>query len=238
MQRYVRTATATLVSVVLSCAEVRSFPIPIHQTPQTGHFTNTNPSLLGLAECDETPNQDFSNSFSVTQALAVVYAPCDLDASGRCDCQDIDLITTTIGAGGTDDQFDLNGDGIVNSDDREFLILNLMGVPYGDVNFDGQFDSQDLLHVFQAGHYGDQNPDEPVLYCEGDWNGDSVFDSSDLVLVFQHLTAPSSTIVHSVPEPAAIGLVILGLSSVVFFRRRARGRHRSRPRNDKSIWPT
>ncbi len=54
----------------------------------------------------------------------------------------------------------------------------------GDSNRDRLFDSSDLIRVFQAGEYED---DEPLnsTFEEGDWNGDGDFDSSDMIFVFQ-----------------------------------------------------
>ncbi|MCA9213493.1 MAG: hypothetical protein KDB27_10535, partial [Planctomycetales bacterium] len=53
-------------------------------------------------------------------------------------------------------------------------ILNA-GIPLGDVNFDGVFDSADLVIVFQAGEYRDEIPQNSNWY-EGDWNCDGDFD--------------------------------------------------------------
>lgn len=52
----------------------------------------------------------------------------------------------------------------------------------GDSDGDQQFDSGDLVEVFQLGKY---DTGEAADWREGDWNGDRVFDSSDLVAVFQ-----------------------------------------------------
>jgi hypothetical protein len=54
----------------------------------------------------------------------------------------------------------------------------------GDVNFDGRFNSTDLIQVFRAGKYEDGIPGNAV-FEEGDWNGDGDFDTHDLVLAFQ-----------------------------------------------------
>ena len=54
----------------------------------------------------------------------------------------------------------------------------------GDANRDLQFNSLDLVEVFQAGKYEDDIPAN-ADFSEGDWNGDREFDSSDLVLAFQ-----------------------------------------------------
>jgi hypothetical protein len=142
-----------------------------------------------------------------------------LNGDFACDCTDIDLMSGAIGDGEDDEGFDLNGDGTVMSEDREHLILDLMGVPYGDVNFDGEFSAADLIQVFQAGRYSDRNP-PPVSYCEGDWNGDTVFDSSDLVLVYQQNLVGTSFAVSSVPEPALLRFAVLQVLLIPWIYRR------------------
>ncbi|MCA9172043.1 MAG: lamin tail domain-containing protein, partial [Planctomycetales bacterium] len=54
----------------------------------------------------------------------------------------------------------------------------------GDVNGDGQFNSSDLVLLFQIGEYEDSIARNSI-YSEGDWNGDGDFDTADLVLAFQ-----------------------------------------------------
>jgi hypothetical protein len=54
----------------------------------------------------------------------------------------------------------------------------------GDSNRDGNFDSSDLVLVFQAGEYEDAIAANST-FAEGDWNGDGEFDMRDLVLAFQ-----------------------------------------------------
>lgn len=54
----------------------------------------------------------------------------------------------------------------------------------GDANCDGQFDSSDLVHAFQAGEFEDSIPDNST-WSKGDWDGDGEFTTSDLVLAFQ-----------------------------------------------------
>lgn len=54
----------------------------------------------------------------------------------------------------------------------------------GDVNDDGQFDSSDLVIVFQSAEYDDLFPMNSA-WNEGDWNRDGDFNSSDLVFAFQ-----------------------------------------------------
>ena len=54
----------------------------------------------------------------------------------------------------------------------------------GDSNFDGVFNSSDLVLVFRAGEYEDDIPLNST-FEEGDWNGDGDFTTQDLVLAFQ-----------------------------------------------------
>ncbi|MFC1758647.1 hypothetical protein ACFL2H_07750 [Planctomycetota bacterium] len=55
----------------------------------------------------------------------------------------------------------------------------------GDSNGDDEFNSQDLIQVFQAAKY---NSGSTAVWSEGDWNRDGMFNSSDLVTVFQAAT--------------------------------------------------
>lgn len=54
----------------------------------------------------------------------------------------------------------------------------------GDSNFDGVFDSADLVRVFIVGEYEDDLPGNST-FADGDWNGDGDFTTSDLVFAFQ-----------------------------------------------------
>jgi hypothetical protein len=54
----------------------------------------------------------------------------------------------------------------------------------GDANGDGQFDSTDLVLIFQAGEYEDAIAGNST-WSEGDWTCDGDFDTSDLVAAFQ-----------------------------------------------------
>ncbi len=83
----------------------------------------------------------------------------DLDGDG-----DDDIVSSLSGYGG----------GIVWHEQRLL----------GDANDDGNFDSSDLVRVFQMAEYQDGIANNST-YDEGDWNQDGDFDSSDLVAAFQ-----------------------------------------------------
>ncbi|MCA9217162.1 MAG: hypothetical protein KDB27_29035, partial [Planctomycetales bacterium] len=54
----------------------------------------------------------------------------------------------------------------------------------GDANFDGMFNSRDLVLIFQANEYEDDVSGNST-WSEGDWNGDGDFTTADLVAAFQ-----------------------------------------------------
>ena len=113
----------------------------------------------------------------------VVELPGDLNADGVADSLDVDLITEEIRAERFSQELDLNSDGQLDEQDRQVLLDDLLEVPLGDVNLDGVFDSSDLVLVFQAGLYDDD--EVTASWVSGDWNGDGRFDSSDIVFAFQ-----------------------------------------------------
>ena len=70
-------------------------------------------------------------------------------------------------------------------------------VVVGDSNFDGVFDSSDIVLVMQAGEYEDATPNNST-FAEGDWNGDGDFTTSDFVTAFA-----AGTYVDVAPAPGA-----------------------------------
>lgn len=76
----------------------------------------------------------------------------------------------------------------------------------GDSNYDGRFDSGDLVTVFQAGEYEDAIVFNST-WETGDWNGDKEFDSGDLVSAFQAGEYKNDAV--AVPEPVSV-LMVLG----------------------------
>ena len=104
----------------------------------------------------------------------------DFDNSGDYSSNDIDLLAAAIAE--SDDRFDLTGDGVADMDDHAMLV-QLIGVSYGDANFDGVYNSTDLIVIFQANEYED-GISRNSTWAEGDWNGDQDFNSGDLVTAF------------------------------------------------------
>ncbi|MEZ6121189.1 MAG: FG-GAP-like repeat-containing protein [Pirellulaceae bacterium] len=123
-------------------------------------------------------NQFWYRNDSATGALG------DVNLDGTIDQRDVDLLFAAMRVAG-DPKFDLNADGMVNSDDAKFLLFEILDTPVGDVNLDGFFDSADLVIIFQANQY-DDGVQGNSTWRTGDWNGDYDFDSADLVFAFQH----------------------------------------------------
>ncbi|MCA9149340.1 MAG: PEP-CTERM sorting domain-containing protein [Planctomycetales bacterium] len=145
----------------------------------------------------------------------------DFDNDGVLTGADIEALSAAARAGNNPAAYDVNNDGLVNSEDRKVWINDLKKTYIGDVNFDGVFDSGDFVAVFQVGEYEDATAGNST-YVEGDWNGDGDFDSGDFVEAFQaggYDQAPKAA-VAAVPEPGTLGMLTLGGLLMGMFRRR------------------
>jgi hypothetical protein len=173
----------------------------------TSPNNNTNPaepitSLQGTFPFEDTPPL---GTFSILRLLDG-----DLNESGTYDAGDVDRLTTAILDSDDHPRFDLDGDGATTQGDRVFWVKNLRGTFFGDASLDGVFNSSDLVSVFQAGEYEDV-----VLmnsgWETGDWNGDAEFNSGDLVLAFQDggFEQADRSMVRAIPEPSALGLMMV-----------------------------
>ncbi|MEZ6120649.1 MAG: hypothetical protein R3C28_29295 [Pirellulaceae bacterium] len=125
----------------------------------------------------------------------------------------IDELTTAVRTGQTDDRYDVNQDGVVNQDDRTFWVHELRNTYFGDANLDGEFNSGDLVTVFNAGQFEDgvaNNSD----WASGDWSGDGEFDTSDFVVAFTdggYELGPRNR-TQTVPEPtfSLLSIILIG----------------------------
>lgn len=152
-----------------------------------------------------TPNE--SNIYAATWMVLG-----DLNSNGRFDDGDIDELTQAIRQSQTDRLFDINQDGLVNRDDLEEWVLraDFANSYFGDANLDGEFNSGDLIAVFQAAEYEDEFK-ENSTWSTGDWNGDGDFNTGDLVLAFQNdgfEKGPRAS-AQLVPEPSSLCLILI-----------------------------
>ena len=79
-------------------------------------------------------------------------------------------------------EFDLNLDGNVDLADHLLWTHELKQVWLGDANLDDEFNSSDLIAVFQSAKY---ELDIDAGWAEGDWTGDRRFGTDDLTAAFQ-----------------------------------------------------
>lgn len=113
-----------------------------------------------------------------------VLRPGDLNRDQQLNAQDIDLLCAAVLSDRRESRYDLNADEAVDALDHQFLVHELLGSTAGDADLDSNFDSADLVLVFQSGQYEDLL-DDNSSWGTGDWNCDGDFDSSDLVAAFQ-----------------------------------------------------
>ena len=145
----------------------------------------------------------------------------DFDGNGVLDAGDIDALTAEVRSGKHDRDFDLNGDRLIDQQDRSVWVNELRKSYFGDADLNGEFNSSDFVAVFQIGQYEDGVAGNST-WASGDWTGDGEFDSSDFVKAFQqggYEKGPRAA-VAAVPEPSALALAIIGVIVFAPFRRR------------------
>lgn len=122
--------------------------------------------------------------YAESQIEMVEAIPGDFDGDEVVTALDIDMLNDQIRPSGQDRRFDLNGDGFVDSRDRDVLVIDIAGSTYGDVNLDGRFNTSDLIAIFQIGKFENSSLGR-ASWVSGDWNGDERFSTNDLILAFQ-----------------------------------------------------
>lgn len=145
----------------------------------------------------------------------------DFNSDDSLTVADIGVLVDAIDAGSTDDWFDLNQDQTLDTSDVAYWVSELKQTWMGDTNLDGEFNSADLVQVFQAGLY---EQDVDATWAEGDWSSDHRFGSADLVLAFQDggFELGPKPAVAAVPEP--VWLPWCGYASVFCLAYRIRQR--------------
>ena len=159
---------------------------------------------------------------AVVQLGSIRHVSYDLDVDGQLTSADIDAWDSRFRAGPSDASrekdvpFDLNHNGVLEPVDRQIWLDSVAEIQFGDANFDGTFNSSDLILVFQSGLYEDPNLGN-ATWATGDWNGDGDFQSQDVILAFQ--SGAYQTAAHPVPEPAssawAVAWLGLGIRSAI-----------------------
>ena len=145
----------------------------------------------------------------------------DFTSDAVLDIDDISLLEKAIKYQVPAASYDLNNDGTVDIDDRQFWITDIKNTWIGDSNLDGEFNSSDFVVVFQAGEYEDGIAGNSS-WATGDWNGDFEFDSGDFVVAFQEggYEKGHRAAVQLVPEPSGCALFLGGTLGLLLCARR------------------
>jgi hypothetical protein len=200
------------------------------QIDSTGFYGGTWPVRLS----DVLPFEVFGGPYTTTFAgvpaviqngsVTIPITRGDYNNNQQFDVVDVDALAAAIRAGSADlAKYDLNNDRVVNSADHQFWVAQYAHVFLGDANFDGGFDSSDLVQVFAAGNYED-NVTGNATWGTGDWDGDADFGSGDLVIAMADggyevgLRADFAV----VPEPSPLILGAIGTAAIAFQRRARR----------------
>ena len=184
---------------------------------------NENASWALLAEVlnlDVEEQDGFSFGFLVEPPSGpeIVFENGDTDQDGDIDVDDINALSAAVRDSVNEAQFDLNGDGNVNNEDRVMWVNVIKKTWFGDADLNGEFNTSDLVTVFQKGHYED-NESGNSNWETGDWNGDREFNTADFVTAFQaggFEKGPRDQ-VAAVPEPS--GGILVALGSILVFCR-------------------
>ncbi len=123
----------------------------------------------------------FGGNNSDSQIIKIEYQgaveiPGDLNGDGTLDCVDANTLSTAIADGETNGVYDMNGDGIVDSNDMSFWITDMFGTLLGDANLNRDVDVGDF-NVWNANKFT-----STADYCSGDFNADGNVDVSDFNL--------------------------------------------------------
>lgn len=122
--------------------------------------------------------------------------------------EDIDDLTAAMGTAAG--QYDLNGDGEIDFDDRDVLIDDVFGLQRGDADLDGDVDFADFLAL--SGSFGDDGG-----WGGGDFNGDGTTGFPDFLQLSGNFGQQAAA---SVPEPTSRCLLLVALIVSLCGRRR------------------
>ncbi len=134
----------------------------------TGTFDTSQLTMPGIG-LGWTVNYDYNLDMIELEVVSTA----DYNGNGILDCQDIDLLQAAILSGSMSLEFDVNGDGAVNSLDFRDWVVGAKGTLLGDANFDFVVDASDF-NIWNANKFTSGGG-----FCQGDFNGDGVVDTSD-----------------------------------------------------------
>ncbi len=133
----------------------------------------------------------------------------DFNHDGTYNCLDVNQLVQQIAYGTNDFQFDMDGDGLVNSVDLTNWLavagdaIFASGEPVlpGDANLDGLVNGADFLT------WNENKFSATAAWCAGDFNGDGFVDGLDFLMWNSNKFSSSDLI--NIPEPTGLILTII-----------------------------
>ena len=138
----------------------------------------------------ESPDGSTVGRYGLTISRTVEELDGDFNGDQRVDIDDVDRLCSEIRNQSTEQAFDVNQDNSIDHADLDFMLENVLGTVFGDVNGDGRFDSSDFVAIFSLAEYEDDIVGNSN-WSSGDWNCDGEFDTKDFVVAFQRATYSS-----------------------------------------------
>ena len=123
--------------------------------------------------------------------------PGDFNGDAIVNAEDIDLLCAEVISGTNATEFDLTGDGSVDTADMDEMILNVVGTLYGDANLDFVVDASDF-NLWNASKFTSGSG-----WADGNFNCDTVVDASDFNIwnANKFNAAASATVPSVTPLP-------------------------------------
>jgi hypothetical protein len=166
------------------------------------------------------PHESLDVNYGDTLLSFVLNNRGDRNGDGEINISDIEQLLEEVRTGSTLAGADLDQSGTVDFGDIAYWVHEVANTYFGDIDLDGEFNSTDLVSLFQSGMYED-GIEANSSWATGDWNADGDFTSSDLILAFQdggYEQGPRAA-VSQVPEPTAGVLSVLAMLGLPYFRR-------------------
>jgi hypothetical protein len=135
----------------------------------------------------------------------------DFNGDSVADVADMNLLASEIASGANDSLFDLNGDTLVNTTDRDIFlggnIITSGNKLNGDTDFSGQVLFPDFVAL--ADKFGQSG-----LWSQGDFDANGVVQFPDFVILANNFgkSAPAAA---AVPEPGSALLLAAGVLSLL-----------------------
>ena len=128
--------------------------------------------------------------------------PGNLNQDENTDATDIDILFANLGSDNR--EFDLDGDGDVNTRDVDRLVLNIMGKRYGNADLDQDVDMTDVHAA--VNNYDPLGQNSFHSWVQGNFDGDNDVDISDVMWIVRNYvpfgynpvrtTAPATTVTN------------------------------------------